>query len=227
MNDLLSATFTPLMLPEDFTTLLKSNMNGKLGSYQGFGQFVLSSLPLKSIFDTEFLDIDSEGRFDIIFKSLGWEGIKLRLFDFYREQGVREFAALDEVLIEELLTIFESRYKPFVVEGYSRHSLLFFYSTLLPDTTIRDEFWHYLMSRETMGYLKFFEKRSIYIDILLLSLFIFETYLGKEQVLSTLPLQNYEALYTQLTVEQKCEFQRVLLHYCFSIRDDLFHEDNI
>jgi hypothetical protein len=227
MSDFLSTTFIPTILPHDFIKLLKINMNSKIGSYSGFGNFVFSSTSLKSIFETEFRDIDPEGRLEIVFKSLGWEGIKIRLFDFYQEQGARDAEELDQMLVEELLGTLENRYNPFIVEGYSRHSLLFFYSTMLPATAIRDEFWHFLMSRETLNYLKIFNKKSIYIDILLLSLFLFETVLGKDELFDTLKSGGYEDVYTRLNTEQKCEYQKVLLHYTYSIKDDLFHEDNI
>jgi hypothetical protein len=212
-------------LPIEFIYLLKSNMNGKMGNYNGFLQYLNSFPFLAAVLSKSFRDIDSLGRPEIIFKSLGWEGIRRRLFEIYfLKRDDNQSAQYRMELLEKL----ETRYSSFSVDGISRHLLFFFYlNTLEERDHIVDSANIFLTEVASLDYLKFFKKRVLKLDLLLLGLFLFESYLGRTKLLKELEIGEYDALYLKLNREQKKDYCEVFLHYSFSIDDDLFFEDRV
>lgn len=225
MNLVLSSSLVGNKLPEELLHLLQSNMNGSLAHYNGFLQYLHSHPYLAALVEKSFRDVDELARPDIIFKSLGWDGIKERLFELFFKKRYGDVTP--DIILDALETV-SRQYSPFTVDGFSRHLILFFYiNTIEREDEIIVSFNEFLINSETLDYLRFFKQRVLKIDIILLSLFVFEKYLGRKVLLTELQNGDYDSIYLKLNQEQKKDYIEVLLHYSFSVDDDLFDEDRV
>ncbi len=225
MKEPLATSLEASKLPVEFVNFLKSNMNGIRGNYTGFLRYLHSYPYLDALVAESFRDIDSLGRTDVLFKSLGWEGIRHRLFEVYfTKKHINSVVAS----LSDSLKKIEIKFAPFSVDGYSRHLILFFYINTLPvENKISNKLNSFLLASETLDYLRFFKKRILKLDLLLLVLFLFESYIGRDDLIVALESGLYDTLYLQLNNTQQHDYFEVLLHYSYSIGDDLFLEDRV
>ncbi len=223
----LSSALQALSLPRDFVFLLRRNMHGELGTYTGLGNFIFNSPELNAVFATVFHNLERDSRLEIAFKSFGWSGIRERLFIYYWKQEQIEIEDNHEVLILRAYHELEEKLERYTVDGYSRHILLYFYAILLPDSQVRNALLKFLLHEQTSRYLQFFRQKTLEIDFLLLTLFMFEQFLGAQKLYENLGDGNYNSLYLKLSSAQKEDYLSVLLNYSYSIEDDLFLEDRI
>ena len=220
--------FASIKLPDYICSLLRSDMSGneQKSRKRELSRIIFETPSLQSLFDEFFYDIDPERRFDFIFKSMGWEGIRDRLLNLclhFQEFGCFDIDAVDYVSEFERI---EYKLKPFGVEGFSRLNLLFFYvqSSLILKKG-GEEFLQFIHGPKLLGYFRSFKSKIIEIDYIILILFQFDHFLGESEVLKGLDLkESYRYLYGQLDLNEKKILINNCLAYSYSIDDDFFFD---
>jgi hypothetical protein len=218
-------------LPDDFTHLLRINMQSTSKGFTGLKDYFLQRPDMSFLLKHCFQDIDESGNVDRIMKAVGWFGMRDRLANIYLyrlEHGSFPRSA-PENYCEDILK-FEDQFKRFTVDGYSRAFLLAFYlKFMLADSKSTQHFLNYLQAPALLSFLSAGKSRAIKIDWLCVILFHFHQFLGEELCLLQLKKgSTFQALWKELKENQQIELTQNLLAYGAAINEpDLFVSDLI
>ena len=120
--------FDYVHLPDEFCTLLKSNMQTTGSGYQFLRKQLWDRPHFQAILKRACADLNGSLSFERIINSLGWLGLRDRLASTYLYH--QEFGHFPDVVllknIEDILQ-FEEQLKSQTIDGHGRHFLYCFY----------------------------------------------------------------------------------------------------
>lgn len=208
-------------LPQDFVSLLKTNMNFTIDTVGNVKGLIFNSPNLRGMVERFFSDIDRKRRVDIILNSLGWVGLRDRLASLYLAKfETNEFPHTADLKMIKDLEVFEEKTRMGAVEGFSRHFLLAFYlKAAALESQKGEDVLDFRLPAAIYSHLRFIKAKCIKIDWLILALYHFDSYLGTEHVERALRSSPgaYHQLYELLSGEQRAEMTSNMLSYSFSI----------
>lgn len=219
------------LLPDDFTHLLKVNMQSSSKNFLELKQYFMTKPDMTFLLKNCFQDIDEAGNVDRIMKAVGWFGMRDRLANIYLhrlEHGVFPKAPPENECADILL--FEDEFKRFTVDGYSRLFLLAFYLKFtLKDQKIKTHFREVITADEMMKCFVSGKSRIIKIDWMVVILSHFVSFFGIELCLTHLKNGNsFSELWKQLEEKQQRILTANLLSYGAAINEpDIFISDLI
>lgn len=221
-----------VVLPDDFTHLLKANMQSTSKGFGGLKTYVLERPDLSRLVQKGFVDIDPEGRVERIIKAVGWFGMRDRLANIYLTKlftGKFPEKAPSNFLGEILK--FEEKMKNQTVDGYSRAFLLGFYLRYalveLKASRPEESLDNMISTSNLLSLMKLSRSRVVKIDWLLLVLSHFVSFIGKETCENQLQKSSqFDTLWKILSNEQKELMTSNLLAYGAAIQDsEIFVSD--
>lgn len=221
-----------VVLPDDFTHLLKANMQSTSKGFGGLKTYVLERPDLSRLVQKGFVDIDPQGRVERIIKAVGWFGMRDRLANIYLTKlftGKFPEEPPQQFLTETLE--FEEKLKTQTVDGYSRSFLLAFYLRYalveLKNTKAAKDFESMIFTSDLTSLMKLARSRVVKIDWLLIVLNHFISFLGKEVCERELEKSSqFDKLWMALSTEQKELMTSNLLAYGAAIQDsEIFVSD--
>ena len=218
--------FDYVHMPDEFCTLLKSNMQTTGSGYQFLRKNLWDKPHFQAILSRACADIKGSLSFERIINSLGWYGLRDRLastYLYHQEHGYYP----DIVLLKNIEDIlhFEEEIKNQTLEGYGRHFLYAFYIKMnlyyIKRTNPKGTYHNHLMSKSSIEVVKSFSRKTIDIDWLCMSIHHFVEYLGEEKLRQVLAEGgSYKELYKLLSEPQRYSINENFLSYASSIRDD-------
>jgi hypothetical protein len=221
--------FPAIHLPDHFTRLLCINMQSTDQNIKNLPGYFEDNPTMNALAAKAFVDIDEKGNIKNIVKFIGWHGMRDRLaalYLYYKLHGYFPNMRSGELPIKfyhELIE-FEQKFMKFTVEGYSRSYLLAFYLKMahIEDKKSGDELPLFdLFDEEMIEYLALAKAKSIKVDYLLLQLFHFSQFLGKENLIKHLKNgDRYEEIYALMSAQQQQVYIKNFLAYGFSINED-------
>lgn len=223
-----------VVLPDDFTHLLKVNMQSTSKGFGGLKAYVLERPDLARLVQNGFVDIDPQGRVERIIKAVGWFGMRDRLANIFLTKlftGKFPERAPANFLVEVLE--FEEKVKSQTVDGYSRAFLLAFYMRYalaeLKSSQTKHTFDEMLFTNDLISLMKIARSRVVKIDWLLLVLNHFVAFLGKDFCARELEKSSrFDTLWKALSLEQKELMTSNLLAYGAAIQEsEIFVSDLI
>lgn len=217
---------TPLpyiLMPDQFTYLLRANMTTTGALYRDIHQYFYKRKGLYELIRHNFSDIDPYAAADKLVKALGWSGFRERLAGLYLNfiwHGSYD-QSVDQKVLQDIAD-FESFLSTNTIQNYSRSFLLGFYlkSAELSGAELGNE-WkisNIIKDAELKGMLKAMGARVIKIDWLVLQLLHFRSYLGYPKLVQMLNRAcSYAELYGELSMEQREDLAKNMLAYGASI----------
>lgn len=225
--------FPNILLPEEFTSILKNDFPSNLKLTEFIRIQVRTSSSFKFLVNKLFQDIDQMGRIDPIIRSVGWHGFRDRIASAYIEHGlVREFSERSNLEHLEDIKSMEVELLDLELAGSSRIFLLGFFLKLcrIHNQTYqnREGFDLLVIPGELIQTFKHSRIRSYRPDIILISLWHIFSFLGYKEFNSIVFEKKFgiEQVIELLDSDQKSIFMSNLLTYLNAINEkDLFTEE--
>ncbi|ATH07640.1 hypothetical protein BIY24_06690 [Halobacteriovorax marinus] len=211
-------------LPDDFTHLLKVNMQSSGKHFSDLQSYIVERKGLYLLFRQIFKDIDNSGNVEKVLKSAGWHGIRDRLCCLYIENLINgEYPSSVQTGNCYGILGFEDILKPYSIGGYSRAFLLGFYlkmssieQNLLGKSTGAINF----NIHEVVEILSISSARTVKIDLLVILIKHLIDFFGKDQLKEHIGQGlKYKDLYERLNLEQKSLMVNNFLSYGSSINE--------
>ena len=224
--------FPFLNLPQEFVTLLKSNLSLN-NSPEQILDLVSPNHALKSILVTAFGEFNSDRGIEKVIQALGWSNFRDRMASIYiykSKYGNYPYKT-DMGLVEDIKSL-ENRFTDHSVNSFSRLFLLGFYLKLANLDIQRRENNHFLeisIPSEIGSLLRQSQGRSERIDWLILILYQLNSSLGEEMVMNSLISgKNFEYIYALMPQDAQEVMIQNLLAYGASIQEpDVFFYEKI
>jgi hypothetical protein len=214
-----------ISLPEQFTRLLKSNIQNTTGTNTNLEMYINENGELNALVKKVFRDIDPDGFLGKILSISGWSGIRNRLAAVYLEYAMTgrfpDTANLN--LVTDIINI-ENKLRHFTPTGFSRVFLLGLYAKMsLIQIKKMDDSIDYnplIIRDEHIDFMKHSKAKSIRIDWVMLELIQYEHFLGIERVNALLSTgARYESMMALLSPEEQEQMTKNFLTYGASIFD--------
>ena len=223
----MNSLFPVVYIPEDLTWLNALYLNNSSKSYLVISEEVLKKpflkLHVKKLFDRYI----KAGSFEPMLNALGWKGFRDRLSSSYLYHYYHGVFP-DEDELENIADVirFEEELKGIFPEGNSRAFFLGFFLKMCELNSLSStssEFKRYLhLSRELKEALLLGDQKVVRPDWLVLSLMHFESFFGKENLLSLLKKENgnFKKLKKHLSQDQLELMVQNFLRYSAGIGED-------
>jgi len=181
--------FPFVKLPQEFVTLLKSNLS-LTNDPAPIIDLITPNLALQSILETAFSEFNGGRGIEKVIKALGWSNFRERMASIYIYKSKYGDYPLktDMELVEEIKSL-ENRFTDHSVNSYSRLFLLGFYFKFANLDIQHREDNHFLeltIPPEIESLLKLSQGRSERIDWLILILYHLNASLGEKMVMNSL-----------------------------------------
>ena len=220
-------------LPDDFTHLLKANMQSSGKSFSGLQSYIVERKGMYLLFRQIFKDVDTTGNVEKVLKSAGWHGIRDRFSCLYIENLISgEYPSSVKTGNCYGILGFEDLLKPFAIGGYSRSFLLGFYlkissieQNLLGKSTSSNSFY----IDDVLEILKISSARTVKIDLLVILIKHLIHFLGVDNLKNLIASgEKYQQIYERLSEDQKLTMVNNFLAYGSSINEkDIFVIDHV
>lgn len=209
-------------LPDDFTYLLRSNMQTSGRIFSGLRGYLNDRKGMKGIIERSFKDIDKDCRFDRIINSLGWLGLRDRLAAIYLAH-FHEGHFPHQVTLENITDIldFETKLKEFSLEGFSRIFLFGWYLSFIFDQDTQSTLDKFVDDK-VMSFLKKNCNRNQHLDIFLINLYYFREYLGDDIFKFLEQGYSYQDVFSNLSESQQHQMTKNILAYKASLNESDF-----
>ncbi|MCP4912007.1 MAG: hypothetical protein GY909_02720 [Oligoflexia bacterium] len=209
-------------LPDDFTYLLRSNMQTSGRVFSGLKSYLNDRKGIKGIIECSFKDIDKDCRFDRIINSLGWLGLRDRLAAIYLAH-FHEGHFPHQVTLESITDIldFETKLKEYSLEGFSRLFLLGWYLSFIYDQDTRKTL-DTIVDSKVLSFLKKNCNRNQYLDIFLINLYYFREFLGDDIFKFLEQGYSYQDIFSNLSESQQHIMTKNILAYKASLNESEF-----
>lgn len=214
-----------ISLPEQFTRLLKSNIQNTTGTNTNLEMYINENGELNALVKKVFRDIDPDGFLGKILSIAGWTGIRNRLAAVYLEYAMTgrfpDTANLN--LVTDIINI-ENKLRHFTPAGFSRAFLLGLYAkmSLIQIKKMEDsiDYNPLILRDEHINFMKHSKAKSIRIDWVMLELIQYEHFLGMERVNTLLSTgARYESMMALLSSAEQEQMTKNFLTYGASIFD--------
>ena len=219
-------------MPQEFVTLLKSNLPGTTNSEPIF-EIIRKNKALYSILENSFDEFDDGRGLEKLMIALGWFNFRDRMASvfIYKKIYGNYPAKTDMNLVDEIKDL-EHRLSDHAVHSYSRLFLLGFYFKLAQLHMREKEnnpFLEFNVPAEVENLLKLSQGRSERTDWLVLILMHLLVHIGPKMITTSLAQgKKFEDLYGYLTEEARKGMHDNLLAYGASIGEqDIFLYDKI
>ncbi len=220
-------------LPDDFTHLLKVNMQSSGKNFSELSRYILERRGMYLLFRQIFKDVDTSGNVEKVLKSAGWHGIRDRFSCLYIENLINgEYPSSVKTGNCYGILGFEDLLKPFAIGGYSRGFLLGFYlkmssieQNLLGKSTSSSNFY----IDDVLEILRLSSARTVKIDLLVILIKHLIYFLGLDVLKGYIASgEKYEQIYERLSEEQKLLMVNNFLAYGSSINEkEIFVMDHV
>jgi len=224
-----------VVMPVDFLTLLKGNRISVASDMNQLLAHIRSNPSFNALLRESFQEFDESKRLDIIIKNLGWENFRDRVASLYLYHNENKFfpPTTDLELVEDI-SDFEKRIEKHSVQNFSRGFLLMFYfkmGKLITTRRVDGESKFYLIPEDVFELLKYSKVKTVKIDWLILTLWHFVEYLGRNKVQKHLEDETcdvYRTLFNALKHDEKYTMIENLLAYGQSIDEpELFKNEDV
>ncbi len=226
--------YPALNMPDYFTSLLRVSMQSSGQHFTGLQRYILDNQSFLGLVELGLKDIDKDLHIERIIKVLGWHGFRDRIATMfiYKEINGDYPKHIPQNGVYGLLT-FEDKIKPHTVAGFSRAFLLGLYQKMvllrLSQSDPNGKHDDFLVDDTIIALLRFSSARTVKVDILLIVLKHFATFIGYEKLEGFLKSgTSYEDLFSLLNNEQRMLLMNNLLSYSSSINDaEVFYAQTI
>jgi hypothetical protein len=224
--------FPFIHMPEEFLTLLKSNISVTTSSSPVF-DVIRPNRALYLTLEKAFQDLDDGRGLEKTMMGLGWPNFRERVASLYIYKSMNgEYPKKTQMDLIEDLKQFEAKYQNHSVHGTARVFLLGFYLRLANiEIQNRDnnQFLELKIPEEISGILKLSQGRTEKIDWLILITTHLYNALGEKLLTNSLASgKKLEELYQMMPVDRRDEMHSNLLSYGASIQEpDMFVYEKI
>jgi|GEM_PF-1978320 hypothetical protein len=218
-------------LPEEFVTLLQSNMQTSGSGYARLKRDYWQRPHFQSVLSRATADLGNRQSFEQLINTLGWLGLRDRLAAFFLEHQAKGYYPKSFTLesIEDILA-FEDEVKSLNLNGYSRAFLIGFYlkmghyeEQVAQGKPIQKNIA--LISQDVLDVLALAKTRVAQVDWLCLSLHYLIKFRGVDKVKKLIRGGGgYSSLKSELTPQQEFTMMKAFLAYGASIyHNEAFH----
>ena len=226
--------FPYVTLPDRFTRLLALDLSSTQNSPRDLEAHIQNEKELYFLVLNLFKDVDPEGSLQKIISISGWTAIRNRLCSAYLEQNANGRFPLKVNLsnINDIIFI-ENKLKDYSSPGFSRAFMLGFYAkySLNLINNSSNELIHspLVIKPEHFEILSRSHSKRVRIDWLVLTIILFEHYLGFSRVSTLISSDaSFHSLLALLDNDERAEFMNNLLNYASSVNDnEIFINQNL
>lgn len=214
-------------MPEEFVTLLRSNLSANSSSSAVF-DVIRPNRAVYSVLAEAFKEFDDGRGLEKVMTALGWGSFRDRLGSVYLYKAIHgDWPSQTDLELISEVKAFEGRFAEHGVHGYSRLFLLGFYlklASLKLQESKNNQFLEIKIPEDVDSVLKLGLGRSEKIDWLILITAHLTSSLGVKTVINSLVSgKKFEDLYSLMPTEARTLMHQNLLAYATSINEqDVF-----
>jgi len=227
MIDLIMMPVFPYVhLPADFLKFLSLISSPSPNLIKKADLFIQKNPSLHQLLKLHFREIDSQGRPEVIMRSLGINGLRDRLAVLYlSRQEADHFYQLNPILLSEIL-ILEDKLNKFSIENQRAFTIGFYLkmASLRPNNSFSQKKILPHFTSEIFQCLNLMISKSWNIDWPLLMIWHLNLFLGTEKFQSMLKsTMNFSMIFEECEEKQKKLLLFNVIKYCASIQEqDVF-----
>ncbi len=211
-------------MPKEFVSLLRTSIAVTNSPGPVFDS-IRSNRGLMMLLEKSFKEFDDGRGVEKVMVALGWSHFRDRFASLYIFKSIYGHfpQKTDMSLVEDIKNI-ETLYSDFSIQSYSRIFLLGFYLSL-SNIEVRHKEGQLnvplQLPPEVLDVMSICQGRSERIDWLMLMVWHFITYLGKNELINKLTAGvSFSDLYQSITADQQLHFTQNLLTYGASVQED-------